>query len=205
MKNIVIIGAGPAGLTAAYELTKTPGEYTVWVHAYELTNAPNQVGAWMFTAAVDGERVGVTFGGGNRSASGFVWKNGGTFNLSAGTHEISLIDLYGDWPRCDAIFVTNDADLVPSNDFETLKQQAASGGTTEEEENTEYFVVDNTAEGTQKAHQRAEQPGFPVILHGCHLRCGTAKGPGGTPAQRPFLPGSRARYHPGRAKYPRHC
>ena len=31
MKHIVIIGAGPAGLTAAYELTKTSGEYQVTI------------------------------------------------------------------------------------------------------------------------------------------------------------------------------
>ena len=31
MKHIVIIGAGPAGLTAAYELTRTPGEYHVTI------------------------------------------------------------------------------------------------------------------------------------------------------------------------------
>ena len=31
MKTVIIIGAGPAGLTAAYELLKHPGEYRVVV------------------------------------------------------------------------------------------------------------------------------------------------------------------------------
>ena len=31
MKRVVIIGAGPAGLTAAYELSKYPGEYEITV------------------------------------------------------------------------------------------------------------------------------------------------------------------------------
>ena len=31
MKTVLIFGAGPAGLTAAYELTKTPGEYRVTI------------------------------------------------------------------------------------------------------------------------------------------------------------------------------
>ena len=137
----------PAVTTITIE---TAGDYSIWVHGMEFTNVPDQPSSWLFQVGVDGTTFETMLGGSQKEATGFVWRNAGTINLTAGTHEISLVDTYGDWPRCDAIFVTNDDTMIPSNDFATLKEQAASGGIQEDPEDENYLIIDNTAEGTAK-------------------------------------------------------
>lgn len=58
MKNVVIIGAGPAGLTAASELLKTPGEYGVIV-----LEESDQIGGISRTVCHNGNRMDI---GGHR-------------------------------------------------------------------------------------------------------------------------------------------
>ncbi len=58
MKHIVIIGAGPAGLTAAYELLKTPGEYRV-----TLLEESHAIGGISRTVRHNGNRMDI---GGHR-------------------------------------------------------------------------------------------------------------------------------------------
>ena len=59
MKDIVIIGAGPAGLTAAYELlTKAPGQYSV-----RILEGSSETGGISRTVKYKGNRMDI---GGHR-------------------------------------------------------------------------------------------------------------------------------------------
>lgn len=58
MKNVVIIGAGPAGLTAAYELLKTPDQYHVTI-----LEESDQIGGISRTVKYHGNRMDI---GGHR-------------------------------------------------------------------------------------------------------------------------------------------
>lgn len=58
MKNVVIIGAGPAGLTAAYELLKTPDQYHVTI-----LEESDQIGGISRTVKYNGNRMDI---GGHR-------------------------------------------------------------------------------------------------------------------------------------------
>ena len=66
-----------------------------------------------FTVALDGKR-GRTLGAGG--GTGWCWESAGDFDLAAGEHELSLVDLSGAFARCDALLLTTDLAYVPPDD-----------------------------------------------------------------------------------------
>ncbi len=143
----------PATATVTIE---NGGEYTVWVRGKEFSNAtPAETpGAWTFKVKIDDTTLDTTFGGGDKSVTQFVWRNGGTITLSAGTHTISLLDpAANSWARFDSILLTTDSTLVPSENYETLLGQIADTGSDEEESGA--VIIDNDAEGVVKGGPEA--------------------------------------------------
>ena len=116
------------------------GTYNLWVHAKK--NAAGETvssNAWTFQVGVDDKILEPVFGG-KASATGYVWQNGGTIEMEEGTHTIKLIDSSANWARCDAVLITSDANLFPSNDYTQLLQQiSGTGGFDDNIEN----IVDN--------------------------------------------------------------
>lgn len=94
------------------------GTYHLWVKARDY--ATNQPGSRYFTAAVDSVQSKVTFG--KHGKEGFVWTDGGTFELSSGEHTVSLIDTSAFYPRCSGVLLTNQDDFVPPEDDAELNK-----------------------------------------------------------------------------------
>ena len=110
--------------TASFSVTAA-GTYRIWVHGKRNQGGSSQSStAWTFQVAVDDETLEKTFGG-KASFSGFEWSDGGTVELTAQDHTISLLDTSADWARCDAVLITSDLTLVPSNNYDDLLAQLA--------------------------------------------------------------------------------
>ncbi len=83
-----------------------------WVARWNAEGKPGR-----FRLLIDGRELPETFG--TKSAEWF-WHPGGAVELEAGTHKISLHDLTGFEGRCDAIWLTTDADATPPNEQQIL-------------------------------------------------------------------------------------
>ena len=129
---------------AAAEVTvENTGTYNVWVHAKKnATSESVSANAWTFRVGVDDKTLEPVFGGA-ASSTGYVWQNGGTIELSEGTHTIRLIDSSANWARCDAVLITADLDMFPSNDYEQLLEQINSGGGSGDFDDNVDHIVDN--------------------------------------------------------------
>ncbi|MBD2843805.1 hypothetical protein IDH44_01260 [Paenibacillus sp. IB182496] len=88
------------------------GDYKVWVRDRDF--ATNQPGTRTFGVAVDGVPVSELFG--DHGQEGFRWSEVGVFTLSAGVHELSLLDTSGFYARSAGFFVSDDLNLVPPED-----------------------------------------------------------------------------------------
>lgn len=90
------------------------GVYQLFAHTRDFSD---RSGTRTFSIEIDGKEVGI---GGNHGGDGWAWQKYENVLLSAGEHELSLIDkdLYA---RVDALFLTNDEKYVPSNTEEGLK------------------------------------------------------------------------------------
>ncbi|MGI6573868.1 MAG: FAD-dependent oxidoreductase [Fermentimonas sp.] len=98
---------------------QSPSMYKVWVRTR------NWVATWnndhapgKFQVLINQKPLPVTFG--TKEAT-WHWQDGGKIELESGNMEIALHDLSGFNGRCDAIFITNDHELVPPNDLLSLK------------------------------------------------------------------------------------
>lgn len=133
------------------------GTYTIWVHAKK--NAASEVvsaNAWTFRVGVDGEILEPVFGGA-ASSTGYVWQNGGTVELTEGSHTVKLVDSSANWARCDAVLITGDPELLPADDYEQLLQQIDSGSGTsdnivDDQEEAASFEGDWTSASDQSAY-----------------------------------------------------
>lgn len=94
-----------------------PGSYRLWVRAKDF--ATNQQGTRYFNAAVDDMKSEKTFG--KHGQEGFIWEDGGTFELTEGEHTLSLIDSSAFFARCEGVILTDDMDFVPPDDLKELE------------------------------------------------------------------------------------
>ena len=124
-----------------------PGKYTLWVRT------KNWTAFWsegktpgIFQVKVDGVADEAEFGVGCEGATraeraAWYWQKGGTYELTAGEHEIALHDVMGLDGRCDALLLTT-ADEAPDNTIEYYKALRAELLPTPIEEKGHYdFVI----------------------------------------------------------------
>ena len=94
------------------------GEWTVWVRTRDWT-APWKRGkpAGLFKVVINGNALPETLG---TNGSLWGWQKAGIVTLEKGHARIALHDLTGFNGRCDALYLTTDANLQPENDKEKL-------------------------------------------------------------------------------------
>ncbi len=82
--------------------------YTLWVRCRDWLpkHTPGR-----FQVLIDGRASKVTFGQQGKGA--WTWVSGGTFDLSAGEHRVTLRDLTGHYGRCDALVLSADGAFTP--------------------------------------------------------------------------------------------
>ncbi len=91
------------------------GEYYVWVRSRDYPN--DRPGIRTFNVEVNGTDIGEF---GNHGKEGYAWVQGNNVNLIAGSNEVKLVDTADFYGRCDGIFITNNPELVPSEDYNEL-------------------------------------------------------------------------------------
>ncbi len=105
---------------AVSKITVASGVYRVWVYCRDWTAVWNvKDPAGKFRIALDGRPLEAILG---TNGPRWAWQKAGTVRLSAGEHEIRLIDLTGLNGRCDAIYLT-ESDQAPSDDLDGLRQR----------------------------------------------------------------------------------
>ncbi len=130
---------------APFNLTKS-GTYHVWVRARDY--ATNKPGSRFFQIGFnDQPMLEMKFGA--HGAEGFQWVKAGEFNLSAGQNELKLYDTSGFYARCDSIFITEDRDYVPAENFNDILKVA-------------YPYVKDSLQATSKYPKYAREEGTPV-------------------------------------------
>jgi hypothetical protein len=110
----------PVGDAFTHVRIPASGDYRLWVRCKDWLpeHSPGQ-----FRVLVNGEPSPTVFG--KAEDDRWRWVNGGTFSLEAGKAEIRLRDLTGWWGRCDAIVLSGDPSLEPSNELLALEEQRA--------------------------------------------------------------------------------
>ncbi len=97
---------------------KTAGKYTVWVRTFDWVarwKAPGTPG--QFSLSINGSVVSDKLG---TEGANWQWQNAGTVDLKAGNAELKLHDMKGFDGRCDAIYLTTDANAKPDNSNEVM-------------------------------------------------------------------------------------
>ena len=110
-------GLGKSVANAATSVTiPAAGTYRVWVRTKNWVpgdwKAPGR-----FHVLVNGRRLEAEFG----TLEGWRWQDGGTVELPAGAARLELQDLTGFDGRCDAIYLTADANDLPPDDLQPLR------------------------------------------------------------------------------------
>ena len=103
---------------------KAAGTYRVWVRTMVHNSPDGSSTSWRYHVAIGENRLEKTFGGSGSSYT-YIWQDGGTVELAAGEHTVSIIDTYKNYAKFNGVFLTNDTALVPSNDYETFQKQLA--------------------------------------------------------------------------------
>lgn len=96
------------------------GKYIVWVRTFDWVarwEAPGTPGR--FALLINGSPVAEDLG---TKGADWQWHRAGEVDLAAGQAELTLHDLTGFNGRCDAIYLTTDANAEPDNSSEVLPQ-----------------------------------------------------------------------------------
>ncbi len=72
-----------------------------------------------FKLIIDASALPETLG---TNGDGWSWQYAGSIKLDAGMHEIELCDLTGFNGRCDAIYLTDDEEFIPSDDISDIDE-----------------------------------------------------------------------------------
>ncbi len=113
------MGRPVADATTRVQLPRV-GRYRIFVRTYDWVarwNAPGQPGR--FQVLIDGTPLKPTFG---TRGKNWQWQDGGIVELSRPEIELKLHDLTGFEGRCDAIYLTQDLEETPPNDFAPLSR-----------------------------------------------------------------------------------
>ena len=118
-----------------------------------------------FQAVIDSEHVSRECG--VSSQKQWVWEKGGEFELSAGTHSLSLKDLTGAYGRCDAVLITDDLEFIPPtpiSEIALLRQLFLPGADRSPVEQEYEVVVIGGGVGGVCAALAAAREGCGVVL-----------------------------------------
>jgi len=93
--------------------------YTVWVRTRDWTAVWKRgTPAGRFQIGFDEELLSTNLG---TNGDEWAWQKAGTIALCAGEHSLILHDLTGFNGRCDAIYLTNDENETPCNNFDDVE------------------------------------------------------------------------------------
>lgn len=125
------------------------GRWFVWARTKNWVPGPWEAPG-RFKLAVNGRELPHVFGAG---AGEWRWESGGTVELNNPQVELSLIDLTGFDGRCDAVFFTQQEDVVPDNSSEPMNAWRRRCAGTEDrlEDAYDLVVVGGGIAGTSAA------------------------------------------------------
>lgn len=121
--NVIMAGKtdlqpGSTEPAAASIRVETPGTYRVWARSRDFS--ANQPGSRYFNVKIgDFNEV---FG--QHHLNSFAWEDGGTVELAAGEIDVELLDTSAFYARVDAVFITNDLNLVPPENYADMLEIA---------------------------------------------------------------------------------
>jgi len=112
-------GMGNPVKNAFTEVTfRESGVYNVYVRTFNWTSPwSDGEGAGRFKISINGEELSTVLG---TTGKKWLWQLAGKVKIPAGMTKISLQDLTGFNGRCDAIYFTTDAAMVPPSDLTSL-------------------------------------------------------------------------------------
>jgi len=112
-------GMGNPVKNAFTEVTfRESGVYNVYVRTFNWTSPwSDGEGAGRFKISINGEGLSTVLG---TTGKKWLWQLAGKVKIPAGLTKISLQDLTGFNGRCDAIFFTTDAAMLPPSDLTSL-------------------------------------------------------------------------------------
>ena len=113
------------------------GRWHVWVRTKNWVPGPWEAPG-QFKLVVKGQELAHVFGAGDGE---WNWESGGEVELDTATVSLSLIDLTGFDGRCDAIFLTRNADAVPDNSSEPMNDWRRRHGQVEDAADERYDLV----------------------------------------------------------------
>lgn len=113
------LGTPVADATTAIKVAKG-GTYTVWARTFDWVARWNATGfPGRFQLFINDKQVGEDLG---TQGDKWGWHKAGMVELSEGTASMRLHDVTGFNGRCDAIYLTTNADAIPDNDSKVLSK-----------------------------------------------------------------------------------
>lgn len=135
---------------AKFEITED-NDYCIWVRSRDF-GAKQSPGARFSEIAIDNSKLPKQIG--KHGKDGWKWEMIGSKKLTAGEHQLSLIDASAFWPRVDGIYITSDKSFTPPETLAELTDIAEPvkaveqdtefpSWATEEKEPLKTLTIDN--------------------------------------------------------------